>query len=75
MGRSTTPLRLVVKEYTERLRRTAEVLPPSEKELVEKFLEDVETTLSACMHTGVVDPMEVFMLHFLRRMKDLCKCK
>lgn len=76
MGRNTTPLRAVVREYVERLRRTAEVLPPGERALVEKYLEDIEVTLSACTHAGVVDPIEVFLVHFLRKLKDLCtQCK
>lgn len=76
MGRNTPSLRLVVREYAERLRKMAEVLPPSERALVERFLEDIEITLSACMHVGVADPIEVFILHLLRKLRDLCDhCK
>ncbi|MEM4101416.1 MAG: hypothetical protein QXE24_01885 [Desulfurococcaceae archaeon] len=41
MGRTTSSLRSMVKEYVERIRRTAESLPPDEKLEVEKFLEDI----------------------------------
>lgn len=72
MGRSTPSLRAVVREYVERLRRIAQVLPPDERELVERYLEDIEGTLSACMHVGVVDPIEVLVLHLVRRVGGLC---
>ncbi|MEM4441012.1 MAG: hypothetical protein QXS14_06035 [Desulfurococcaceae archaeon] len=72
MGRTTSSLRSMVKEYVERIRRTAESLPPDEKLVVEKFLEDIETTLSIAMHVGVVDPLEVFLLHLVRRLRTLC---
>lgn len=73
MGRSTPPLRTAVREYVERLRKTSEVLPPQERLLVEKYLEDMETTVSAYMHTGAVDPLEVFLLHLIRRLGELCR--
>lgn len=72
MGRTTPSLRVVTREYIDRLRKIAESLPPEEQKLVEKYLEDFETTLSISMHTGVVDPLEVFLLHLIRRIRALC---
>lgn len=74
MGRTTPPLRTIVREYTERFRRVAELLPPEDRVLIEKYLEDLDSTLSIYMHVGSVDPLEVFLLHLVRKAKDLCSC-
>lgn len=71
MGRNTPSLRIVVYEYVERFRKIAEIMPPSEREFLEYYLEDLESTLSMCMHTGVVDPLEIFILHLIRRFSYL----
>lgn len=68
MGRSTPSLRASVEAYASRLRKAAEALPPDERRIVEEFLEDLESTISAFAHYGAVDPMEVLLLHVVRRM-------
>ena len=72
MGRSTPSLRVVVRDYVERFKRAAEMLPREDRALVDRFLEDLETTLSAYMHVGSVDPLEVLILHLVRKMRELC---
>ncbi|MEM0368718.1 MAG: hypothetical protein QXS24_02740 [Desulfurococcaceae archaeon] len=68
MGRNTPSLRVVVNEYTSRLRKIAEALPPNERSFFEKYLEDLDSTLSICMHIGIVDPLEVFIVHLIRKL-------
>lgn len=75
MGRTTPSLRVLVGDYVDRLRRIAEMLPREERLLVEAYLEDIESTLSISMHTGVVDPVEVLLLHLLRKLRDICRCR
>lgn len=70
MGRSTPSLRVVVNEYIERLEKLIETLPDGEKSFFKQYLDDIETTLSICMHTGVVDPVEVLLIHLLRRLSE-----
>lgn len=67
MGRTTPSLWSSVSEYVERMRKISEMLPTEEREFMEYLLEDVESTISLCMHTGVVDPLEVLLIHFARR--------
>ncbi|MEM0004477.1 MAG: hypothetical protein QXE10_02465 [Desulfurococcaceae archaeon] len=67
MGRNTPSLRVIVNEYVERMRRIAEILPPDERSFLEDYLEDLDSTLSICMHTGVADPLEVFLVHLIRK--------
>ncbi|MEM2024899.1 MAG: hypothetical protein QXW94_01230 [Desulfurococcaceae archaeon] len=75
MGRNTPSLRIVVREYVARLSKIAEILPPSEKKLFDCYLEDLESTLSICMHTGVADPVEVFLVHLIRKLSCFEKCR
>jgi hypothetical protein len=75
MGRTTPSLRIVAKEYVERFRKVSELLPQRERILVEKYLEGFDDTLSLYMHLGVVDPLELFILHLVRRIRELCECR
>lgn len=75
MGRTTPSLRILVGDYVARLRKIAEMLPAGERAVLEAYLEDIESTLSITMHTGVVDPIEVLLLHLLRRLRDICECR
>ncbi|MEM1634772.1 MAG: hypothetical protein QXF49_07460 [Thermosphaera sp.] len=68
MGRTTPSLRSSVSEYVERLRKISEMLPSKEKEFMNCLLEDIESTISLCMHTGVADPLEVLLIHFIRKL-------
>ena len=72
MGRNTPSLRTVVNEYSERLRKIAEVLPFEERVFLEEYLKDLDYTLSLCMHTGVADPLEVFLIHLIRKLSKCC---
>lgn len=71
MGRNTSSLRIYVSRYVERIKKLAELLPPDEKQFIEVFLQDLETTLSICSYTGVADPLEVLFFHFIRRLAQL----
>jgi len=71
LGRTTPSLRTTIEDYTRRIKRIAEVLPLEERVLVEKYLEDIETTISVYTHMGLVDPLEVFLVHLIRRLRDL----
>ncbi|QOR94039.1 hypothetical protein IMZ38_05195 [Thermosphaera chiliense] len=75
MGRSTPSLWISVSEYVERLRKVSEMLPMDEKEGVLRFLEDLESTISLCMHTGVADPLEVLFIHLIRKMNKECESR
>lgn len=71
MGRNTSSLRIAVTRYLERINRLAEVLPPEERQYIEEFLQDIETTLSLCSYTGVADPLEVLFFHLIRKLAQL----
>jgi hypothetical protein len=73
MGRSTPSLWISVSEYVERLRKISEMLPKDERGKILCFLEDLESTISFCMHTGVVDPLEVLFVHLIRKMDKECR--
>uniref|UniRef100_A0A7C2BKH6 Uncharacterized protein n=1 Tax=Thermosphaera aggregans TaxID=54254 RepID=A0A7C2BKH6_9CREN len=73
MGRSTPSLWISVSEYVERLRKISEMLPGDERERILRFLDDIESTISLCMHTGVADPLEVLFIHLIRKMGKECK--
>lgn len=76
MGRTTPSLRAVVYNYASRLSKVSEILPPSEKQLFDCYLEDIDFTLSLCMHVGVADPIEVFLVHLIRKLNRLSRgCK
>ncbi|MEM1525918.1 MAG: hypothetical protein QW775_03450 [Ignisphaera sp.] len=68
MGRNTSSLRIAVARYVERIKKLSEVLPPEERQYIEEFLQDLETTLSLCSYTGVADPLEVLFFHFIRKL-------
>jgi hypothetical protein len=72
LGRTTPSLRASVEDYAKRMRRVADMLPLEDRVLVEKYLEDIELTISAYTHTGLVDPLEVFIVHLVRRLRELC---
>lgn len=71
MGRSTPSLKAIVNEYIARLEKIIETLPEDEKQFFKQYLNDIETTLSICMHTGVVDPLEVLIIHLIRKLSKL----
>lgn len=75
MGRTTPSLRVIIREYIDRLKKTSEILPDNEQELIREYLEDIESTMSLAMHAGVVDPVEVLLLHLLRRLGEICRCR
>lgn len=75
MGRTTPSLRMVIREYIDRLRKTAEMLPGGEQEVIREYLEDIESTVSMAMHTGIADPVEVLLLHLLRKLREICQCR
>jgi hypothetical protein len=73
MGRTTPSLKTAVEDYVRRFRRVSEILSSEDKIFIERFLEDLETTVSAYSHIGSTDPLEIFLIHLLRRIKILCK--
>lgn len=72
MGRTTTPLRQLVDNYVERLKRVSTMLSRQEREAVLEFLSDLDNTASILSHEGVVDPLEVFLVHLLRKLGRGC---
>jgi hypothetical protein len=71
MGRTVPPIKPVVDNYVYRLKRLSEILEEREAEFLEYFLEDIDSTVSLCMHIGVSDPLEVLFIHLLRRLSML----
>lgn len=68
MGRSTTPLKQVVYCYLERWNRVIELMDQREADCIRKVLEDIDSTISLFTHVGAVDPMELILLHVLRKL-------
>jgi len=74
LGRNTPSLRVIIDSYIERLRRVSKMLPPEERAFLELLIEDIESTLSVYTHIGVVDPIEIIIVHIIRRLNFLyCK--
>ena len=68
MGRNTTPMKQIINNYVVRLEKVAGMLSPQEREAILYFLKDLDETTSLLSHTGVVDPLEVLLIHFLRKL-------
>lgn len=73
MGRNTTSLKVIVNRYVERVKKLSLLLPLEEKVFVEDFLRDLDSTISICGHTGVEDPLEVLLIHLIRKIAQLKK--
>ncbi|MGC9010460.1 MAG: hypothetical protein ACP5I7_07615 [Sulfolobales archaeon] len=73
MGRNTSSLRAALSRYSDRIRRIIDLLPADEKIFFEEFLRDIDTTFSLLGHVGVEDPLEIIVIHLMRRIAQLEK--
>lgn len=71
LGRTTPSLRQLVEEYVNRFSKMYELATGGDKEKFRAFLEDLDTTISMCAHIGVVDPLEVLLIHLVRRLDKI----
>jgi len=77
MGRNTSSTRAVLSRYVDRIRRIMDLVPPDEKFFFEDFLKDIESTFSLVGHVGVEDPVEILIIHLIRktaRLRRECVC-
>lgn len=68
MGRTTPSIRMALYKELARMNRLINKLPPREADKIRNMLEDIEDTLNLFMETtGAIDPLEVLLLHFIRK--------
>ena len=68
MGRTTPSIRMALYKELARINRLIDKLPSEEADKIRSMLEDIEDTLNLFMETtGAIDPLEVLLLHFMRK--------
>ena len=69
LGRTTPSLRSTVKRQVERINKLLSLLPSCEAEKAREILDGIDETLSLYTHTnGPVDPVELLLVHIIRKM-------
>ncbi|MCE4606131.1 MAG: hypothetical protein F7B59_02215 [Desulfurococcales archaeon] len=68
MGRTTPSLRVVVKRQLSRIESILNLLPECEAERARRLFDDIDETISLYTHsTGPTDPVELLLVHLIRR--------
>lgn len=68
MGRTTPSQKLAFIEEFERIKKLIERLPEKEREIWIKALEDVEETYNLYSDISISDPLEIIIIHILRKL-------
>ncbi|MCE4614275.1 MAG: hypothetical protein F7B60_01910 [Desulfurococcales archaeon] len=68
MGRTTPSLRVTVKRQLSRIESILNLLPECEAERARRLFDDIDETISLYTHSnGPIDPIELILVHLIRR--------